>query len=261
MNIIRRVRVHFPSKAALIFFSVAGNYSNVKNMKALKQTLLHLVTVSVLSLALANRAQAGEKMVPLELKLPNAAFKGTPKELPEGMLVEPMPDEKTGPAPILVPDGCVNLAAGIDPTSSDTNTAPAKLTKITDGNKEAYEEQIVLLRKGVQYVQLDLKKVAQIYAIVIWHAHDAAKVYRNVVVQIADDAAFTQNVRTVFNNDAEDKAGQGAGTDRQYFETHWGKRIEVKGQKAQSVRLYSRGSTESALNEYTEVEVWGKPTQ
>ena len=229
-------------------------------MKTLKQTCLTLAVVTVLPLALVNCAQADDKMVPLELKLPAAAFKGTPKELPEGMTVEPLPDEKKGPAPVLVPAGCVNLAAGIVPSSSDTNTATAKLTKITDGNKEAYEEQIVLLRKGVQYVQLDLKKPANLYAIVVWHAHDAAKVYRSVVVQIADDAAFTQNVRTLLNNDTENKAGQGVGTDKQYFESHWGKRIEAKGQKAQFVRLWSRGSTESALNEYTEVEVWGKPT-
>jgi hypothetical protein len=225
-------------------------------MKTLKYICLPLVIVSGVAAFSLTPVQAAEEMVPLILKLPAPAFKGTPKELPEGLVVEPLSDKPR--AAIQVPAGCVNLVAGLVPTTSDTNTAPAKLKKITDGNKDAYEENIVLLRKGVQYVQFDLQKPSELYAIVIWHAHDSAKVYRSVVVQIADDAAFTQNVRTLFNNDTEDKAGQGVGTDRQYFETHEGKLIAVKGQKAQFVRLYSRGSTESALNEYTEVEIWGK---
>ena len=228
-------------------------------MKSL--TLLCSVTVvAVCGLASLRAAEEPAKsgdLVPLVLKLPAPAFKGTPKDLPEGTVVEPLSDK---PRPnIMVPAGCVNLAAGLKPTSSDTNTSPDKLVKITDGDKEAYETSILLLRKGVQYVQLDLGKPAELYAIVVWHAHDSAKVYRSVVVQIADDAAFTQNVRTLYNNDTENKAGQGVGTSRQYFETAEGRLIEAKGQKAQFVRLWSRGSTESALNEYTEVEVWGKP--
>ncbi|MEY4386572.1 MAG: hypothetical protein RLY20_1855 [Verrucomicrobiota bacterium] len=226
-------------------------------MKAISSVLL---TAAVMALPFANSVRADDK-VPLAIKLPAPAFKGTPKELPEGMTVDPMIDEKVGPAPLLVAPGCVNLVAGLKPTSSDTNATPEKLAKITDGDKEAYETSIVLLRKGVQNVTFDLGKPAELYAIVIWHAHDSAKVYRNVVVQVADDAGFTKNVRTLFNNDAENKAGQGAGTDKQYFEQHYGKRIVVNGEKAQFVRLWSRGSTESALNEYTEVEVWGKPVK
>ena len=234
-------------------------------MKTMKATLT-LALIGAATLALVHPGCAAEKSetpagdkVPLALKLPAPAFKGTPKDLPEGMSVEPISDKPR--AEILVPKGCENLAAGIVPTSSDTNASAAKLGKITDGNKEFYEESIVLLRKGVQHVQLGLKKTAEIYAIVVWHAHDTQKVYRNVVVQVADDAAFTQNVRTLYNNDTENKAGQGAGTDRQYFESAEGRLIEAKGAKAQFVRMWSRGNTESALNEYTEVEVWGKPAQ
>ena len=234
-------------------------------MKTMKATLT-LALIGAATLALVHSGCAAEKSetpagdkVPLVLKLPAPAFKGTPKDLPEGMSVEPISDKPR--AEILVPKGCENLAAGIVPTSSDTNASAAKLGKITDGNKEFYEESIVLLRKGVQHVQLGLKKPAEIHAIVIWHAHDTQKVYRNVVVQVADDAAFTQNVRTLYNNDTENKAGQGVGTDRQYFESAEGRLIEAKGAKAQFVRMWSRGNTESALNEYTEVEVWGKAVQ
>lgn len=221
-------------------------------------TLNKLTVVAALA-ALTLAVQAEEKLVPLELKLPAPAFKGTPKELPEGMVVEPLSD-KPRPA-LMVPAGCVNLAAGLLPSSSDTNASDKKLLKITDGNKDAYEESIVLLRKGLQHVQFDLGKPAELHAIVIWHAHDATKIYRAVVVQIADDAAFTKNVRTLYNNDTENVAGQGAGTDRQYFESHEGRLVPAKGERAQFVRMFSRGNTESALNEYTEVEIWGKPVK
>jgi hypothetical protein len=227
-------------------------------MKSLKQlcALTMAVTVGLTVAAAADEPAKSEGLVPLVIKLPAPAFKGTPKDIPEGISVEPLSDKPR--QALLVPPGCVNLAAKLRPTSSDTNAAADKLMKITDGDKEAYEASIALLRKGVQYVQLDLGKPAELYAIVVWHAHDSPKVYRNVVVEIAADAAFTENVRTLYNNDTENKAGQGVGTDRQYFESSEGRLVEAKGQKAQFVRLYSRGSTESALNEYTEVEVWGK---
>ena len=231
------------------------------NTSTLILALIGVATLSLVHIGCAAETletPAGDK-VPLVLKLPNAAFKSTPIDLPANMKVEPISDKPR--AEILVPKGCENLAAGIVPTSSDTNAGAAKLGKITDGKKDFYEESIVLLRKGVQHVQLELKKPAEIHAIVIWHAHDTQKVYRNVVVQVADDAEFTQNMRTLYNNDTENKAGQGAGTDRQYYESAEGRLIEAKGAKAQFVRMWSRGNTESALNEYTEVEVWGKPVQ
>jgi len=218
---------------------------------------LLLLVSTLLLLASILRAGAAKDLVPLDLKLPAPAFKGTPKELPEGLVVEPLSD-KPRPA-LMVPQGCENLAAGVIPSCSVTNTSPTRLAKITDGKKEAYEEQIVLLRKGVQSLTFDLKKPAALHAIVIWHAHDTSKVYRCVVVQIADDADFTRNVRTLFNNDTENQTGQGVGTDRQYFETHEGKLVPARGEQARFVRMFSRGSTESALNEYTEVEIWGKP--
>lgn len=227
-------------------------------MKKLNSICIAALLVAGASPLVAADAPAkNDGLVPLVLKLPAPAFKGTPKDLPEGLNVEPVSD-KPRPA-LMVPAGCVNLAAKLTPKTSDANAKPEDLAKITDGDKEAYESSIVLLRKGVQHLQFDLSKSAELYAIVIWHAHDTAKVYRSVVVQIADDAEFTKNVRTLYNNDSENKAGQGVGTDRQYFENNEGRLIDVKGQKAQFVRLYSRGSTESALNEYTEVEIWGKP--
>jgi hypothetical protein len=132
------------------------------------------------------------------------------------------------------------------------------LARIIDGNKDASDDAIIFLRKGKQWVQLDLGSVYETFAIVIWHAHNTAKVYHDVVVQTADDPDFINNVHTVFNNDQDNATGLGVGTDREYFETNEGKLINAKGVKARYFRFYSKGSTESAMNEYTEIEIYGR---
>ena len=80
-----------------------------------------------------------------------------------------------------------------------------------------------------------------------------------MIVQVADDPKFNQNVRTLFNNDQDNSSGLGVGTNLEYLETYEGKLIDAKGVKARSIRFYSRGSTESALNEYTEIEIYARP--
>jgi hypothetical protein len=201
---------------------------------------------------------AGDK-VPLTLKLPAPAFKGTPKDIQLSSYVEPLSDKPR--PPMMVPAGLKNVAPGTKVTCSDKNATAEALAKITDGDKEASEQSIIYLRKGAQWVQLDLGSPQEIFALVVWHAHNTAKVYHSVVVQAADDQDFIQNVKTIYNNDQENKAGLGVGTDREYFETHEGRLIDAKGIKARFLRFYSKGSTESALNEYTEIEVWGRPAK
>jgi hypothetical protein len=162
---------------------------------------------------------------------------------------------------MMVPPGLKNLTPGSKLTSSDQNATPAILTKLTDGDKGASDQSIIFLRKGTQWVQMDLGSPSEIFALVIWHAHNTAKVYHNIIVQVADDADFIENVRTVFNNDSQNTSGFGVGTDREYFETYEGKLINAKGVEARYIRFYSKGSTESALNEYTEIEVYGRQAQ
>jgi hypothetical protein len=214
------------------------------------------LAAGALGLALAVGANA-QDLVPLIIKLPAAAFVGTPSAAPVDTTVE-KPSGKPRP-PLMVPPGVSNLALHKPVTTSDTNQLAQNLVKITDGDKEATEDGTVLLHKGPQWVQVDLGQPSEIYAIVVWHAHDEPKVYHAVVAQVADNAEFTQNVRTLFNNDHRDLDKLGAGTDREYFETNEGKLIEGKGAVARYVRLYSNGSTSSRLNEYTEIEVYGRP--
>jgi hypothetical protein len=191
-------------------------------------------------------APAGD-LVPLQIKLPAPAFKGTPKDIQVGPNVEPVSDK---PRPLMmVPAGLENIAKG------------PKVKITCSDKKEASDQSVIFVHKGLQWVQMDFGSPQDIYAVVIWHAHNTAKVYHDVVVQVADDADFIENVRTIFNNDSENTAGLGVGHDREYFETYEGKLINAKGVKARYIRFYSKGSTESALNEYTELEVYGRPAK
>jgi hypothetical protein len=200
-------------------------------------------------------------LVPLPLKLPAPAFKGTPKDLQIGPNVEPVSDKPR--APMMVPSGLKNIAldSKVKITSSDKNVPADNLAKLVDGDKDASDQSIIFLRKGTQWVQMDLGSPQALFALVVWHAHNLPKIYHDVIVQVADDPGFTENVRTMFNSDSDNTSGRGAGTNREYFETYEGKLIKAAGIKARYLRFYSKGSTESALNEYTEIEVYGRPAQ
>jgi len=224
--------------------------------------LLSGLTFAVLNLLLASTLPAADAtgdQVPLALKLPAPAFKGTPKDLQLGPNVEPLSDKPR--PPMMVPAGLKNIAPGSKIACSDKNVPADSLAKVTDGDKDASDQSIIFLRKSTQWVQLDLGSPQEIFAVVIWHAHNMAKVYHDIIVQVADDADFIENVRTVFNNDADNTSGLGVGTNREYFETYEGKLIDAKGVKARYIRFHSKGSTESALNEYTELEVYGRPAK
>jgi RNA polymerase sigma factor (sigma-70 family) len=205
----------------------------------------------------SNLPQTG--LVPLILELPEPAFKGIPKGLQLGPNVESLSDKPR--TLMMVPSGLKNLAPDGRVTCSDKNATADTLAKITDGDKDASDQSIIFLRKGTQWVQMDFGRPQELFALVIWHAHNMAKVYHDVIVRVADDPDFTDNVRTVFNNDADDSSGLGIGANREYVETYEGKLINAKGVKARYVRFYSKGSTESALNEYTEIEVYGRPAK
>ena len=219
---------------------------------------LGLTLAGGMSVQSAAAADSGDK-VPLNIKLPSPAFKGTPKDIQLSSYVEPLSDKPR--PPMMVPAGLKNIAVGAKITCSDKNATADTLAKINDGDKEASEQSIIYLRKGSQWVEMDFGSPQEIFAVCLWHAHNSAKVYHDVIVRIADDQDFIQNVKTIFNNDQDNTSGLGVGTDREFFETHEGKLIDTKGVTARYIRFYSKGSTESALNEYTEIEVYGRPAK
>ena len=196
------------------------------------------------------------ELVPLLLELPLPGFKSVVVDLPRGDHIEPLPTKPR--PPMLVPPGLTNLARAAKLTCSDRSASAQGLARITSGNKQADEQNLVFLRKGAQWVQLDLGRPCELFAIALWHAHDAPKVYHDVVVQVADDPDFTASVQTLFNNDRANALGLGAGTDREYRETYEGKLIDAKGVEGRYLRFYSKGSTQSALNEYSAIEVYGR---
>jgi len=196
-----------------------------------------------------------EKLVPINIELPKPMFVGTPTNMNIEKLEKPLGKPRP---PFLAPEGTKNVALGKSIASTDDMPIIGELELITDGDKDADEGYFVELGPFTQHITIDLEKEYNIYAIVVWHYHKQARVYFDVIVQVADDADFTKNVRTLFNNDLDNSSGQGKGTDWHYVETAEGKLIDAKGEKARYVRLYSRGNNSNDLNHYIEVEVYGK---
>jgi hypothetical protein len=212
------------------------------------------------ALAQAAPAAAGQaaapKLVPLPIVLPQPVFEGTPRNLKVPNLEPPRYKAR---APFLAPEGVKNVARRKTVTSSDENPIIGELSMITDGDRTGEEGSFVELGPGKQWVMVDLGAPHEIYAVLFWHYHNSPRVYFDVVVQIADDAGFTKNVRTVFNNDHDNTSGLGRGTDMNYIETSEGRLVDGKGAIARYARLYSNGNSANELNHYVEVEVFGRP--
>jgi hypothetical protein len=117
------------------------------------------------------------------------------------------------------------------------------------------------MKKGTQWVQIDLGQEFEIHAIAMWHDHRYVQVTRDVILQISNDAEFKTGVTTLYNNDADNSSGLGVGTDREYFELEFGRVVPVKGVKARYVRGYTKGSSLSALNCWQEIEVYALPAK
>lgn len=194
----------------------------------------------------------------LEIQLPKAMFTGTKEPIRVSNLRKL--DQGDRP-PFLAPVGTTNVALGKPVSASDEEPIIGEIEMITDGDKEAADGSYVELGPFLQHVTIDLEARHEIYAIVIWHYHKLPRAYRDVVVQVADDPDFTTNVKTLFNNDIDNSAGLGAGTDMHYIETYKGELIDAKGAKVRYVRLYSNGNSSDDLNHYIEVEVYGKPVK
>ncbi len=196
------------------------------------------------------------KMVPLKVPLPKPRLIGT-----QVAVNVPNLDRGDGPTDVQVPEGAVNLALNKPVTSSDPAPIIGMLEQVTDGDIDGEDGYYVELDIGKQWVQIDLEKPATIYAVVAWHFYSQARSYKSVVVQISDDPEFEKGVTTVYNNDAKNVLGFGAGKDQPYIDTHKGRIFPVNGVKGRYVRLYSNGNTANENNHYIEVQVYGVPAK
>ena len=113
-----------------------------------------------------------------------------------------------------MPKGTVLLSPKKKVTSSDNAPVIGELDMITDGEKSGGDGFFVELGPATQWVQVDLGASRPLYAILVWHYHSQARVYRDVVVQVSDDPAFKTGVTTVFNNDHDNSSKLGAGPTR-----------------------------------------------
>jgi F5/8 type C domain-containing protein len=183
-------------------------------------------------------------------------FIGTPTNLKSSNL-----ETVTGKsrAPFYVPKGTTLLSLKKPVTSSDMQPVIGELDMVTDGEKSGGDGYFIELGPGPQWVQIDLGASHPLYAILAWHYHSQARVYRDVIVQISDDPKFKTGVTTVFNNDHDNSSKMGAGKEKEYIEVAEGKLFDPKGAKGRYVRLYSNGNTTNDLNHYVEVEVYGAP--
>jgi hypothetical protein len=225
----------------------------------MKKTLIW-ISAAVLGLALiapAAMAQDPGKEV-LKITLPKPMFVGTPKNIRTANL-EMITGKPRGP--FMVPVGTVLLSAGKPVAASDKEPVIGEVAFVTDGKKSGEDGYYVELGPMLQWVQIDLGKSQELLAVVAWHYHSQARVYRDVVVQVSDDKDFISSVTTVFNNDHDNTSGLGAGKDREYIETFDGKLFDPKGVKARYIRLYSGGNTSNDMNHYVEVEVYGLPAK
>jgi hypothetical protein len=200
----------------------------------------------------------GQDKVELKLQLPKPMFIGTPRNL-----TSPNLERITGKprGAFFVPAGTKLVSLNMPVSASDMQPVIGEVGYVTDGEKAGEDGYFVEFGPGKQYVQIDLKAPQELQAILVWHYHSQARVYRDVIVQVSDDKDFVTGVTTIFNNDHDNSSGLGIGKDKEYIETYEGKLFDPRGVKARYVRLWSNGNTSNDMNHYVEVEVYATPPQ
>ena len=221
---------------------------------------MRLFVVLILALTISGAGHTGwaQEMEPIEIELPKPMFVGTPQNFRLPNLEKPLGQPRP---PFLAPAGTTNVALGKPVSSTDEEPIIGELELVTDDDKDAADGSYVELGPLRQHITIDLENQHTIYAIIIWHYHKQARVYKDVIVQVSDDPNFVSGVRTIFNNDDDNSSGWGVGSDLNYVETSEGKLVDAKGFQGRYVRLFSNGSTRNDLNHYIEVGVYGVPTQ
>jgi hypothetical protein len=199
--------------------------------------------------------QAAEK-AELKLQLPKPMFIGTPTNIKSPNL-EVITGKPRGP--FMVPTGTKLLSLKRPVKSSDMQPVIGEVEMVTDGEKEGGDGYFIELGPGKQWVHIDLGASYALHAILAWHYHSQARVYRDVIVQVSDDKDFLKGVQTVFNNDHDNTSGLGLGKEKEYIEVAEGHLFDPKGVKGRYVRLSSNGNTTNDLNHYVEIEVYGTP--
>lgn len=144
-----------------------------------------------------------------------------------------------------------NVAEGKGVTSSIYISNSAV---ITDTDKASYN--LAGVGEGLQWVQIDLGQSYNINTVKQWHYFGDGRQYHDVIIRVSNDSGFSSGVTTVFNNDANNTAGFGNGTDAEYAESSSGKTVTFNTVNARYIRLYVNGNTVNPYNHFVEVEVY-----
>lgn len=213
--------------------------------------LPHVLLIATLLGALV---AVGEPQEPLEFELPEAYYGGTVISYWSPRLDPTVYPERK---PFLAPKGTAVISRGKAVTAS-ADPLFGELEEINDGDKEFGKTSLVELPGGPQWVQIDLEGRFAVHAILLWHFHEGARVYFDVVGQLSDDPEFKEGVTTFYNNDYDNSLGLGQGEDKEYMDVSDGRLMDGGGVAARYVRFYSRGNSDNEFNHYVEIEVWGK---
>lgn len=209
----------------------------------------------LIALFTATAVMAEDSVIKLEFPPPKVTSTPAPIKLPH------LEAPNTPPPMIKVPADVTNVAAGKTVTSSDEWPIIGELDMITDGDKESEDGYYVELGEMQQWIQVDLEAKTEIYGIGLWHYHAQPRAYLDVIIQVSDDAEFASGVTTIFNNDHDDSSGMGQGSDPAYIEKNHGRLIPGQKATGRYVRFYSNGNTSDGLNQYIEVEVFGRSAE
>ena len=203
-------------------------------------------------------AGAFAEKVAIKFELPPPHSSGTPKEIKSDNL-EPDPGPGKLRPPIMVePEYAKKLTTENTKVTTSEEAVTGDNDYVVDGDKTPDATSMLQLPGGLQWVQLDLGAEHTVAAVCVWHDQGDERVYKDVVVQISNDANFVDGVTTIFNNDHDNTAKLGKGTDKEYRERNDGRPMDAKLAKGRYVHCYSNGSTSEPVNNYIEIEVFGK---
>ena len=210
------------------------------------------------ALLVATAGLFAEDKVAIKFELPPPHSSGTPKEVKSDNL-EPDPGPGKYRPPIMVPMGFdKKLMTEETKVTTSEEAVTGENEYVVDGDKTPDATCMLQLPGGLQWVQLDLGAEKTVSAVCVWHDQGDDRVYKDVIVQLSNNEKFAKDVTTIFNNDHDNTAKLGKGADKEYRERNDGRPIDGKLTKARYVRCYSNGSSSELVNNYIEIEVFGK---
>ncbi|WP_219639653.1 discoidin domain-containing protein [Cohnella sp. CFH 77786] len=152
-------------------------------------------------------------------------------------------------------------------TTNGVVTNAASLNLLVDGDRTTSNFDLIDVSTGPKWVQLDLGEAFAITKVNVLNDYNptATRTGRDIIVQLSNDPTFASGVSTIFNNDTDNTAGQGAGSDSAYLEPTdgSGKTITLSSPiTARYVRSWANGHIRTAdglvknVNTPVELEVY-----